>query len=85
LFDLVRHLAYLKETDGALQLFQRVVRGGFCCYPAMARGPWLDSIRCLPEFAKLLRDARAKHREALAAFRRVNGHVILGISQSARH
>jgi DNA-binding winged helix-turn-helix (wHTH) protein len=84
LFYLVRHLAHLKEKDAAVQLFQRVVRGGFCCYPAMARDPWLDSIRGLPEFAKLLREARAKHREALAAFRSVNGDVILGMSRPTR-
>jgi hypothetical protein len=84
LFYLVRHLAHVNEKDAAVQLFQRVVRGGFCCYPAMARDPWLDSIRALPEFAKLLRDARAKHREALAAFRSVNGEVILGMSRLSR-
>jgi hypothetical protein len=47
----------------------------------MARDPWLDSVRELPEFTKLLRDARAKHREAVAAFDRVNGHVNLGLSR----
>jgi DNA-binding winged helix-turn-helix (wHTH) protein len=81
LFYLVRHLAHLKAKDAAVQLFQRVVRGGFWCYPAMARDPWLNSIRDLPEFAKLLREARTKHREALAAFERVNGHVTLGVSR----
>jgi DNA-binding winged helix-turn-helix (wHTH) protein len=84
LFYLARHLAHLKEKDAAVQLFQRVVRGGFCCYPAVARDPWLDSIRGLPEFAKLLRDARTKHREAEAAFERAKGDVTLGMSRSAR-
>ena len=64
--------------------FERVVRGGFCCYPAMARDPWLDSIRDLPEFARLLREARTRHREALAAFDSVKGHVTLGISRYTR-
>jgi tetratricopeptide (TPR) repeat protein len=85
LFYVVRHLAYLKEKDAAVQLFRRVVRGGFCCYPTMANDPWLDSIRDVPEFAKLLRDARTKHRESQAAFERVNGHVTLGMSRSSRH
>ena len=84
LFYFVRHLAHLEERDAAVQLFQRVVRGGFCCYPAMARDPWLDSIRDLPEFAKLLREARTKHREAMAAFDSVKGHVTLGISRYTR-
>lgn len=84
LFYLVRHLAHLNEKDAAVQLFRRVVCGGFFCYPAMAKDPWLDSIRDLPDFSKLLRDARAKHREALAAFERVNGHVTLGMPRLAR-
>ena len=84
LFYFVRHLAHLEERDAAVQLFQRVVRGGFCCFPAMARDPWLDSIRDLPEFAKLLREARTKHREALAAFDSVKGDVTLGISRNTR-
>ena len=81
LFYFVRHLAHLKQADAAVQLFQRVVRGGFWCYPSMARDPWLDSIRDRPQFAKLLRDARTKHREALAAFDSAKGHVTLGISR----
>jgi hypothetical protein len=58
LFYLARHLAHVKEKDAAVQLLQRVVRGGFCCYPAMVTDPWLDSIRDLPEFA---RPARCAH------------------------
>jgi len=84
LFYFVRHLAHLKQKDAAVQLLQRVVRGGFCCYPIMARDPWLDPIRDRPEFARLLRDARSRHRDALAAFDSVNGHVTLGMSRSAR-
>ena len=80
LFYFVRHLAHLEQKDAAVQLLQQVVHGGFCCYPAMARDPWLDSIRELPEVAKLQRDARTKHREALAAFNSVNGHLTLGLS-----
>jgi DNA-binding winged helix-turn-helix (wHTH) protein len=81
LFYLTRHLAHLNEKRSAVDLFERVVQGGFYCYPAMARDPWLASIRELPEVARLLRDARAKHREAESAFDRVNGHVILELSR----
>lgn len=79
LFYLTRHLAHIEETDRALELFRRVVAGGFFCYPAMARDPWLAPLRERPEFTELLRQAQARHREAAETFSRVQGDVMLGI------
>jgi hypothetical protein len=45
----------------------------------MAGDPWLDPLRDRPEFAKLLREAQARHREAATAFERVQGDVVLGV------
>ena len=80
LFYLSRHLAHLNEVNPALDLLERVVASGFFCFPAMARDPWLDSLRKKPAFTKLLRQAEARHQEALAAFERHGGDKVLGIA-----
>jgi hypothetical protein len=80
LFYLTRHLAHLNEIGPAIDLFRRVVAGGFCCFPAMAQDPWLDPARRRPEFTKLLQQAEAQHREAAATFARFNGDALLGVS-----
>lgn len=84
LFYLTRHLAHLKQIVPALDLFRRVVAGGFVCFPAMKRDPWLDPLRKTPEFAKLLGQAEARHREAAAAFVRMQGGVVLGLAAPAK-
>jgi hypothetical protein len=81
LFYLSRHLAHLNDTGPALDLFARVVDGGFFGFPAMARDPWLDPLRKKPAFAKLLRRAHTHHEQALAAFDRLGGEKVLGITQ----
>src|SRR5262249_13151333 len=65
LFYLSRHLAYLNEERPAIALLERVVGGGFFCYPAMQRDPWLDSLRKQADFMALLRQAEARHQDAL--------------------
>lgn len=80
LFYLSRHLAHLNEVGPALALFERVVAGGYSCYPAMAKDPWLDSLRKKPAFTKLLHEAETKHRNALATFKRLNGEKVLGFA-----
>jgi hypothetical protein len=80
LFYLTRHLARLNEVDFALDVFERVVDGGFFCYPAMARDPWLDPLRKNPRFLDLLSRAEAQHREAEKDFASVGGSLILGLA-----
>ena len=80
LYYLVRHLAHLGEAGPALQLFERVVAGGYFCYPAMAKDPWLDSVRNEPAFIKLLRQAETQHRDAAASFKRLRGEKLLGVA-----
>lgn len=77
LFYLTRHLAHLRRTERALELFHRVVRGGFFCYPAMANDPWLDRLRQHAEFKKLLRQAETQHRDAAATFAAMHGNAVL--------
>jgi DNA-binding winged helix-turn-helix (wHTH) protein/tetratricopeptide (TPR) repeat protein len=83
LFYCSRHLAHLDETTSALELLERVVAGGFFCFPAMASDPWLDSLRGRPPFTKLLRRAESRHLESLAAFDQLGGARVLGVSASA--
>jgi serine/threonine protein kinase len=76
-----RHVAYLGDPDMALSLLTRVVEDGFFCVPALARDPWLDSLRGTPEFAAIVRRAEARHRQALISFLTAEGDRVLGIAQ----
>ena len=67
-------------TGPALNLFERVVAGGFFCFPAMAHDPWLDPLRKKPAFTKLLRQVETQHREAAAAFAELRGDKVLGVA-----
>jgi hypothetical protein len=49
LYYLARHLAHLSKIDEAMNLLERVVGGGFFCYPAIMEDPWLDPLRELPD------------------------------------
>jgi TolB-like protein len=80
LFYLSRHLAHLKEVGPALELFERVVTGGYFCYPAMAKDPWLDPLRNEPAFTKLLHQAEVRHRDAAAQFKQLSGEKVLGMA-----
>jgi tetratricopeptide (TPR) repeat protein len=83
LFYLTRHLARLNQVDAALELFERVVGGGFVCYPAMVSDPWLEPVRRRPQFASLLERAEQQHRVAAREFARLDGDRILGIGTRA--
>jgi hypothetical protein len=80
LFYLSRHLAHLHEEGPALHLLERVVAGGFFCFPAMADDPWLGPLRKKPAFTKLLRQVEMQHRTATAAFSQLRGERALGIA-----
>ena len=80
LFYLSRHLAHLNQPDPALKLLDRVVAGGFFCFPAMAGDPWLDSLRDKPAFTELMHQAETRHREAAGAFTELRGDRALGVA-----
>ena len=61
-------------------MFERVVQGGFFCFPAMTSDPWLDPLRRKPGFTKLLSQAESEHREAAAAFAKSQGEKVLGVA-----
>jgi hypothetical protein len=79
LFYLARHLSHLEQVTPALELFERVVEGGFFCFPAMTHDPWLEPLRKKPLFTKRLCQAETQHRSAAAAFAELQGERVLGI------
>ncbi len=79
LYNLARHLARLNQVDSALDLLDRVIAGGFFCYPAMLRDPWLEPVRAIPRFTKLLKKAEEKHRAAESVFEKLEGNQVLQI------
>jgi tetratricopeptide (TPR) repeat protein len=83
LFYLTRHLAHLNQVDAALELFERVVEGGICCYPAMSSDPWLDPIRERQDFVRLLDRAEQQHQVATKQYKRMEANRILGIPTRA--
>ena len=78
-FYVARASAYLNETDAALTFLERSVRGGFFCFPGLARDPWLDSLRSTHRFRALLAEAEGRHRQAAQAFARAGGDRLLGL------
>lgn len=78
-----RHLAYVGDHAGALTAIEWAVDNGFFCAPAMARDPWLDPLRSMPEFSSIVRRAEARHRDAVVAFLTAEGDRLLGLGQSA--
>jgi hypothetical protein len=79
-FYLARHLAYLGDVDGALAILAQVIPDGFFCLPALTRDPWLDALRAMPAFVSILREAEARHRQAVISFLVAEGDRVLGIS-----
>jgi DNA-binding winged helix-turn-helix (wHTH) protein/tetratricopeptide (TPR) repeat protein len=83
LFYLGRHLAHLEQEEQAIQFLERTVAGGFFCYPAMARDPWLESIRKNPRFTALLEKVEQQHLAAAEAFDRMEGNRMLEVGRRA--
>ena len=80
LFYFSRHLAHLNQADPALGLLDRVVAGGFFCYPAMAQDRWLDPLRDRRAFMELMRQAETRHQEAAGTFTELRGERALGVA-----
>ena len=69
LFYAARHLAHLGESDAALAVFERVIQGGFFCYPSFAADPWLAGLRKKAAFGKLMKKAEVQYEDAKTALR----------------
>ena len=80
LFYVGRILARLGERQQATSLVGRAVEHGFFCYPAIARDPWLDSLRGDAGFVAVLREAETRHRGAQLTFAHAGGDRVLGLT-----
>ena len=80
-FYFARHAARLGFRQEALDLLEGVIDGGFFCLPALARDPWLDGLRPLPQFTAIVRRAETRHRQALISFLSAEGDRVLGVAQ----
>ena len=79
-YYLARQFAFLGERTKALEQLSRSIKNGFFCYSAMVRDPWLDPLRGLEEFVRLLRQAHELHLDALKTFLAADGATLLRIS-----
>lgn len=77
LYYLARHLAHLSRTDYALDQLDRIVTGGFFCYPAMLGDPWLEPIRTTPKFINLFQTVEEKYRATEMEFAALEGNRTL--------
>jgi TolB-like protein len=82
LYFVARQLMFFGSDVNAMVLLERAVEEGFFCVPALARDPWLDSVRSDPAFTTILRRAESRHRDALAAFLEAGGDRLLGSNRS---
>jgi tetratricopeptide (TPR) repeat protein len=78
-YHVARHFAQLREAGEALEMLAGAVQDGFFCVPAILRDPALDALRGLPSFVSILREAEARHRQAIISFLTADGDRVLGI------
>jgi len=83
LYYVARQLIFFGSNDSGMLLLARAVDEGFFCFTALARDPWLDSVRTDPAFMNILRLAESRRRDALAAFLEAGGDRLLGSNRSS--
>jgi serine/threonine protein kinase len=74
-----RHLARCGVIDIALRELTRAVDGGYCCYPGFTIDSWLDNLRGRESFEAIMARAKARHAEAVQAFKAAGGERIIGV------
>ena len=78
LYYTARHLGRINEQERAIRILSGVIDNGFLCVSALARDPWLESLRSSPRFSELLHEAEQRRGRAHAAFAAAGSQVLLG-------
>jgi tetratricopeptide (TPR) repeat protein len=78
-YFLARALAYVNDSDQALEIIEQCVEGGWTCPTPLLRDPWLDPIRGDPRLAKAIERAEEGKRAAQAVFTEHGGEKLLGM------
>jgi serine/threonine protein kinase/tetratricopeptide (TPR) repeat protein len=79
LYCLNRKLAYLGDSERALNMLEAIVERGYFCVGILTRDPWLGSLRAHPRFSATLRRAEERRRQAAAVFQEIGGNRLLGV------
>jgi len=61
MYKIARAYSILGDKSSALRVLRSSVEGGFLSYPYLVQDPLLDPVRKEPEFAEILKTARARH------------------------
>jgi hypothetical protein len=69
-------MSRLGETDRALAVLAESHQMGFCSYEALARNPWLDSLRSLPKFQSIQKAVKARCRKAAKVYKDAGGAAL---------
>jgi serine/threonine protein kinase len=81
LFYHAAKLARVGDRDGALDLLEGSLDGGFQSVEALQKLAWFDPIRIEPRFIRVVRRAEAAQHAASEAFREADGPRLLGVTQ----
>jgi len=76
---MARGAARLGLTEHALRGLDRSIKGGHTCVSFLRTDPWLDPLRGMPDFERMVADADKVRREARAHFLAASGEQILGV------
>jgi serine/threonine protein kinase len=78
-FYSARHLARINETERAIAILSNAIDAGFLCASALAKDPWLESVRNSPGFGELTQKVESRRRQVHAAYLQAGGAEILGV------
>ena len=68
LYKIAQAYAVLGDKPSAIRVFRQTIEGGFFPYPYFERDPLLNSLRGMPEFGNLMRQAQKRHEQFAVRF-----------------
>jgi eukaryotic-like serine/threonine-protein kinase len=80
LYYMARHLARINEQERAISMLSRVIDGGFLCGTAISLDPWFASLRSLPHYLELMRNAEIQRSKVHASFLAAGGEQLISIT-----